>query len=212
MNKKDLMLSALFGIIFGFFLDITSGSLHVYTYIRDSILTPARPWNLTLLELLVNGALSFGLAVATAKTLMTKSASIEGKKRLKPALLYIFLLLVTTYTMFKVISGTILMMFLLGTWIVSIGELILLSKRIMGPVTELLALRNISTSVSLWWRITLIGIFYELTNILFPFWSWLPGSIVPPSAIEIIVIVAGYYALFHPMLVFWKLRELKNTK
>jgi hypothetical protein len=207
LNKKDLVLSALFGIIFGFLLDITASSLHLYTYIRDSILNPARPWNLTLLELIINGALSYGLATATTKTLLTKSVPIEGKKRLKPALLFLLLIVVTTYAMFQVVSGTILMMFLLGTWIVSCGELLLLAKRTMGPVTELITLRNVSTSVSLWWRITLVAIFYELTNMLFPFWSWLPGSLVPQSAIEIIIIVAGYYALLHPSIVFWRLRE-----
>lgn len=205
LSLRELCISALFGIVIVFLFDTISSSFGLYTYIQDTDVSINHLWNLTYTETVINGALSFGLAVATVKPLIKKVVVFEGNKQRKLLVISLVLLLVSPWLIYKSEAGTLQCMFALGLFVVAFCESLLLLKKRIGPISELLILSNISSSLLLWFSIICIATAYEAVNFFFPFWTWLPQGTHNPLLIESIIIILGYTVLFYPMITFWKL-------
>lgn len=96
------------------------------------------------------------------------------------------------------------MMFAWGVVIIGCGELIMLLCGIAGPVIALLT-GSAMQLATLWGFSIGIGFIYELANLFFPFWVWLPGSEQSSPGARALVVILGYVALSHPIIVFWAL-------
>lgn len=207
LTLRELYVSGIFGIAIGAFFDVVAGLLHLYTYVRTDNLILPNLWNLTVPELLINGALSFGLTVATANVILEKQTPLTVTTRSKLFALFLTLLNISLFSLIFAQQGTLLLMILIGIIIVSTGELILLIQKKYGPLGELLTPGlTIRT-----WRLFIysisMGMACEIANLFFPFWKWLPESNLPSFGIILIIICFGYAGLLHPMIVFWRLLE-----
>lgn len=207
LTLRELLVSGVFGVVLGMLFDVIVSALHLYTYVRDDGLTLSYPWNLTLPELLTNGALSFGLTVAAAKVILEKQTSLPDTVRIKLFTLFLTLLNLSLFSLIFTHKGTLVLMILSGIIIVSTGELMLLIRKKYGPVGELLTRSLLQRTLRLWFYSVLIGAACEVTNLFFPFWQWLPESNLSPFMMIPIITLFGYAALLHPMIVFWRLRE-----
>lgn len=212
LSFKEFYFSSIVGIILGFFFDITLSTLGIHTYIRDTELLIPNAWNLTSIELLCNGLLSYGIAVVTAKILAGTSTEIRGRSQRNFLIFFTTIFIVSIIAVFFSKHGTLLLASLCGLTIVACGECVLLLRKRTGPLTELMLGHNLSISLLLWLKIIAVGIVYESTNHFFPFWSWFPNIAYSHLILETGVIVFGYIVLLHPMIVWWRLRkEPKNT-
>jgi hypothetical protein len=95
-------------------------------------------------------------------------------------------------------------MFAAGWLVVAAGEAILLLDRRRGPVGALIA--GDLTPFGLFWAATVaIGLSYEIANYYFPVWRWTLADTLPRPAAETFIIGFGYFVLFHPLALAWRL-------
>lgn len=204
-TRNTLIFSVIAGIVIGFLFNIISSILGFYTYLRDTALIPVRPWNLSLYELLVNGVISFGLTIITAQTLPQKVVTLRTKTRLITGAIFLLLWIVSIFIAIHSPHASVMLMIASGMFIISAGELLLILCNKGGPLVQSMTLTSVKLPLQGYCAAVIIGAFYELANLFFPFWVWLPGSTLSPYFIESLIIIAGYYALLHPMMVLWVL-------
>lgn len=204
-------------IIVGFFLgvafDIFSGYLQTHKYILPTTSTTTLcPCGLTFMQLVWNGALSYGLAVFTAYFITPKSVQTERAQRRKLIVFPTMILFVSMFYLFVLPKGTMAVFFACGFAIVSGGELLMLLRGSIGPILETCVTREIRTLSKVWLSVITIAACYEIINSMFPFWEWVPGHASSQSQVELLVIIFAYAGLFHPMIIFWQLFQMNAEK
>jgi len=201
------MMSIISGLIFGITLDTFLIIYGVDAYIFPDIISFS-PIGMNLRQLCINGALSYGLSIATAYYVYSFSDQTERSSNRIKHVAFLILLSVASFLAIDLIQpGTISMMFTCGVLVISMSECIALICSQKGPLLVFLESKKIMALLQIWFVIILITVAYEITNYFFPFWEWLPGTYHSKLLIEAIIILFGYIPLFYPMLVFWQLLE-----
>ena len=210
LTLRELLLSAGIGVTLGVPFDVLLGNFHLYTYIPSVDRELVQHTGLTISQLIINGLLSFGIAVATVKLFAITPINVPQKSY--SFLLVVYgILLITSLPLIKLLqNGTIPLMFASGVFIVSLGELLLLFNKIQGPISELLISKKITPSFYMAAQCAFIGAVCELINFFFPFWVWLPNTHHNRFLVELLIVTLGYLALLHPMIIFWKLYQKKS--
>ena len=200
---RILCLSMAAGIVFSAAYDLILGRQGVFVY-GGSMGTNLIPGvGLTPVHLLANGAISYGAAFATVFYLRGPRSDIARPcgRLLHAALIATIALAIAGDCLSP--PGSIWLMFCAGIAILGAGELICLLRGRPGPIVPLLTGRDWRPAGRLWLASLLIGSAYELANLVFPFWIWLPRGGLPPMVVECLVVGSGYVVLLHPMVVFW---------
>lgn len=211
LSFRILLVSFLIGIVIGLPFDLISSNLGLYTYLSDTREGAQYAWNLTPFELIINGFLSFGLAVSTAKFVWKDIPLLLDRKRWGNLVVFFSTIVITSLIFCLTLPRNNLpLMFACGFLIVSIGELLLLFFKKHGPIAELLITWDISKVLKSWIMIMTLALFYEITNLFFPFWVWLPGNSYTMFFMTILMVSVGYVGVIHPMIVFWKLYDSKK--
>lgn len=206
---KILRLSALFGLLIGLLFDVVLGNLGVYTYISSTPQTVLMPWGLSGVQLLINGLVSFGLAVATAYCIMPKARVFGDEVQKKKIIQMGYLVVLVSLLIMTVSTSDLWTLFACGTFIVTVGELILMRQSRAGLFLSVFLNHNYFFFLQIWFQIIVVGFFCEVVNWIYPFWVWLPRSLYSHFGIEILIVLFGYMVLFHPMIVFWQLKEVE---
>ena len=212
--RSILLRSIAFGIPLGIAFDLLCGVLEIHTYLPLVVHTdPFCDCGLTFAELLWNGALSYGTAIATAYYLTRPAFPITNMQTRK------LFTLITSVIICIAVCITLLaekhsmtVLFACGFVVVGAGELLLLLRGMAGPILSPFVNGDFQSLAFLWLKVTWIAIAYEVANHYFPVWSWLPGSAYDSIHIEQVIIVFGYAGLFHSMIVFWQLTGLHSRK
>lgn len=205
---KELLVSILWGIMIGISFDILLATLGVYSYRSTSPSYKAFPWGLSFVQLIVNGIFSFGPAVAAAYYITPKAHPLKNVFHKKVIATCMLGVLVISVTLLFVVRSPLILLFAVGLSIISIGELVLVFRSKIGPMLSLILVRDYATLFRIWGMVIVIGLLCEVTNYFFPFWVWLPKAHYPHLWIETLIIIFGYVALFHPMIVMWQLRRI----
>lgn len=203
LSGKELLISAVVGCLVGLMYDVTLGTGAVFAYVGSEYSF----WLTTLSigQILVNGIFSYGLSMATVRYLPQLSTGLPLQHRIQVLCVTITAVIVSGIAAYLVESGSIAAMVTYGAVIVAAGESLALLVGSIGPVWSVLAARATQPALTAWAWIIGIGFCYELTNFFFPFWQWLPGSAYDLLHIETLVVLFGYVALFHPMMVVWQI-------
>jgi hypothetical protein len=204
---KVLLLSAIAGLIGGFLFDVIFGTLGLFSYHSSVTKESFYSTGLLLKQLIFNGIFSYGLAVATAKYLTPPLQGSNGSEVKKGTALLLTLVILLSLILSFVLDFGIGALFIYGTGILALGELVLVLNRQEGPLLSLFLTRKYSSFIRLWADIVLVGFLYEVVNMFFPFWTWLPHFDYSHVSIKFLVTVFGYVVLFHPMMVFWQRLE-----
>lgn len=202
---KVLALSLLPGIILGTFFDLIGGIFVTHAYIlAPSAVTPLCPCGLTFVQLLLNGVLSYGIAVATAYYIAQGVTTVTKNRAIILAGVPLIVLLASLYELFTLPKGTVAIFFACGFAVVSTGELLMLTRGTVGPILAAFVNRDIVTLARGWLTVILVAVSYELANHLFPFWKWVEDNGTSTTQVELLVIIFAYAGLFHPMIIFWQ--------
>lgn len=198
---KDVVLSALFGIVIGLFFDIFSSNYKVYTYIAEGGNTLM--WTgLTFWQLLVNGVLSFGLSVLTVRGIIK-----EQTPRVLYPLWYTMLMCVVAlgslFALEVLIVESFVAMCLAGVFIIAVSEIGMVLAKKKSMLFSLLLERKVSPLLTFVALSLSMGVVCEIGNHFFPFWTWLPYASYPRVFVEGAIVTGGYFVLLYPMQVFW---------
>lgn len=203
--SKLLILSSIFGVMYGFVFDTVFGVAGLFSYISDNKDQALYGTGLTVWQLVINGALSYGLAVATVYFIISKKITTKRFlfKKLALALAAVITLISSIYL--YIFPVGIFSLFAGGLAVISFGEGVSIFCKQDGPFLSVLRKRNYKAFILFLLNCAMIGLLYELTNILFPFWVWLPGGTDSHLLVETLVVLFGYVVLLHPMVIFWQL-------
>lgn len=199
------MWSIIAGGLFGIFFDMLCGAVGVHSYLLPGETTPTLcACGLAFLPLLINGILSYGIAMWTSYYI-TKPALHTAYKQI--TLLVPLYLLVICFSVLTVVNGetgTLVILFACGFAIVAMGELLMLAQQKAGPLSTALITRQAKELACTWVLAIGIAIVYETTNYFFPFWVWFPSQADVGVGTEVTIIIFAYAGLFHPMVIFWQ--------
>lgn len=202
----ELMLAGVVGATLGPLFDIVLSYHEIYFYYPTGHETPLYDIGLTATELVINGFISWGLFLASAKTLVDALYRKEPKhfkEGIATLFFFIALLALSMLSLNSYTKGTIQHLCALSTMLISLGEVILyLTKRQSLLFETLFSKKRIVVVFSL---SLAYGILLEITNNLFPFWRFMPTSTISHVTIEFLFAFCGYFVLFHPAMVIWKL-------
>lgn len=206
--QKIILLSACGGLIGGLLFDVIFGALGVFSYQSKNPNNSFYATGLSLYQLILNGIFSYGLAIATARYITPKiragkKDTIKKNTIKKDTALVLALLVLISFGLSFLYTFGISTLFMYGVGILALGECILVLTGKSGPFVSLVFTRNYSSFMRLWANSILIGFLYEMVNLLFPFWIWLPRFYPSQVGLEFLIIIFGYMALFHPIIVFW---------
>jgi len=154
----------------------------------------------------LNGLLSYGAAVATAAffpRLILPDAASEVEHR-KLVLLFWLLILGAALVSFIYAAGPLGSMFRAGAIILALGEVV---AALCGRRTALAALVHGMPGplLKFWAAAAGIGALYEIVNLCFPVWHWVPIDSAVSWPVEFVVVAFGYVVLFHPLRLIWQL-------
>ncbi|MBA3494022.1 MAG: hypothetical protein H0T87_07890, partial [Gammaproteobacteria bacterium] len=198
-TQSNVFLSVAVAVAFGILMDVVLGAYGIFGYTLDGRPeTSIEPRQLPLAVLLFNAIASYGLTVATVATVAGMFSLPVAPSRLWKRITAVVLSL----GLFGVATShraSITMMFSWGIVIISGGELLLASGKQTGPFLALFAHVNFAPVLRMWAFSFVVGLFYETANWLFTFWIWLPGSNYATSIIRVLITVAGYVAIIHPI-------------
>ncbi|GEM_PF-807243 len=205
---------AVIGTVFGILMDLLLGIAGLFAYLPEGAQAkPVEPKDLPLFLFFINAFLSYGLAVAT--TALIADSIIERRKSSK-FWLFALGILVTLGTLGIFLSSpaSLPMMFSCGMTIVAGGEFLLVINNQSGPLVLLFSNVSYLPFLKLWAFSILLGAGYEIANLYFPFWVWLPSSNISEINIRVLVIFLGYVALCHPIAVLWNFfgSKTKNSR
>lgn len=204
-----LSVSMIMGLLFGYTFDSVFGILGLFTYTPQSQFA-LHGTGLTFFQLVINGLLSYGIAFATVYFLVPKRTKSKKLKYKNIYLLGMILSALIVGCLFYFTSKSLSSLFLSGSVVILLGEIVALLFNERGVILSLCIDRKYTTFIIFWINSISIGLLYEGVNYLFPFWVWLPGEYYSRTMIEVLVIVFGYVVLFHPMLIFWQLMQKKG--
>ncbi|HPA52418.1 MAG TPA: hypothetical protein PLP50_12545 [Thermoanaerobaculia bacterium] len=189
-----LVAGASVGVPLGLGFDLVIGAeRHVFGYRLP--LTPA--------FLVANGALSYGLAIATVIHLWRPAASGPPKRSRPAGLLAVSLAGGLVAMVLVADPGLLAAVFLIGGAVVLAGEGLSLLLGREGPFAAVAAGR-FRPAARLWLSSVALGVVYEAANALWPVWAWGAAALMPKPWWSVILVGCGYVVLFHPM---WLLAE-----
>lgn len=152
--------------------------------------------------LMLNGAFSYGPALATARIFPVT------RRRMSPSPVWavvaaasVFLVADQAATrMLGSAEGLILVAktVLIGGALIVGGELALVAVGVVGPVLSLVRGPR-AAFFRLWICSMVVGFCYEAANLFFPVWRWDALGTYSMVVREIVMVVFGYFALFHPL-------------
>lgn len=192
--------SLLLGLPFGFLFDVLIGNgAAIFRY----ALPPSS------LFLALNGAFSYGSAVATAALFpQVVSARWRSIRWLPPVLLFVVLIAAGGIGVGLRYGWILPRMISIGVWVVAAGEIAAALSGRAGPFYAM-ALGDVAPIASLCAASSAVGGIYEIANYCFPVWRWELGSVVPFWFAEGLIVMFGYVVLFHPLVVAWQLAQEK---
>ncbi|MFC1720826.1 hypothetical protein ACFLY0_00545 [Patescibacteria group bacterium] len=152
-------------------------------------------WN--VLFLLLNGLLSYGIAIATILIFNISSPKINAHKNK----------FLNTFLFFMALAGILVFIFVnefvlgrmigIGLSIVFLGEFLLLNyAQKYGPISSLFK-RNAKPFLQLFSIGVLMGFVYEIFNWYSPLWYWTQSQFLTKFQLEIAVVLLGYFVLVH---------------
>lgn len=208
----ELMLAGFIGIAFGSLFDIVFSYHKIYMHYPTGDGLPLYDTGLTTAELVINGYVSWGLMLASAKLLVDTLYKKEPKHFREGIPTLFFFLTVLAFGMFSTTvytKGTIQYLFAAGAVLVSLGEVILYFAKKQSIVLE--TLFSYKHFITVFTLALAYGLICEITNNLFPFWRFMPTSTSSRATIEFLIVFVGYLGLFHPAMVLWKLISRGRT-
>ncbi len=186
LAAKLLVVSAVLGVPIGFLFDVLVG--HGAGIFRYHI---GQAWWF----IAVNGFFSYGLALATA-ALIPELVTSFSNRRLR------FIALVGTFSGSAILLAVALFFpniafraFVIGGAILLAGEAGLALQHRQGPVAAAVT-GALKPALSLWVFAISIGLIYESANYFFPVWRWSIAN-VPQLITEAVIVLLGYFVLFH---------------
>lgn len=192
---KSLKMGAAIGIPLGFAFDLIIGDhRQVFTY----VLPP------TLIFLLANSILSYGLAIATIVVIRQDKDAQRKDKRFGVGSLLIISAIGIAIILRNIDAHLILAMFMIGAVVILGGEGASLFLGKTGPLLEALH-GNWGEIARLWLASISLGIIYETANTIWPVWRWGAATLLPMPWWSITLILFGYFVLFHPI---WQLVDI----
>ena len=193
------------GLLYGIVLDILLGMAGIFAYLPAGPQSmPVEAINLPVFLLILNAFVSYGLAVATTALI----ADFVVRKDLTSKFSNYILATVFLIGMMGIFFSTptsFPMMTSCGVVLIASGEILLTFSKKCGPLTLLLSENSTLSFLKLWIFSVIVGACYEIANFFFPFWMWLPSAEIPEFWIRILVILFGYFVLFHSIAVIWHL-------
>ncbi len=148
----------------------------------------------------LNGALSYGIAAATALLLASRIIRIR-----------LFSMDVCFFIFLAVIAGSVLMLALgsskpltlifLSLFLLGCGELLLQFLGLEGPLSSLMR-GTPGPYLRLWGLSLCVGAAYEVAHYWFPVWKWHILNDISFVQQEFLIIVFGYFVLLHSLTLF----------
>lgn len=155
---------------------------------------------------LLNGILSYGLAVATVSLIPEKLAQLPSRKNLQCTLPIAGLCLILLLQPFRL--PDLVALFVRGGLVLAIAESAAIWRRVEGPLT-LAAKHHFSQLVRLWIFSVILGVVYEASNAVFPVWRWRPLDGVSFPIYETIMVLTGYFVLAYTIVIFIHISSTK---
>lgn len=183
--------SAALGLPLGLIFDFVIGRFSfVFTY---------EPFFPTWMFYLLNGLISYGLAVATVSLIPEELPRISSRKNLQYTLPIAALCLILLLRPFML--PDIVALFIRGALVLAIAESAAIWRRVEAPLT--LAVKNhLSPLLRLWVFSVILGLVYEIANAVFPVWRWRPLNGISYLIHETVMVLAGYFVLAYAIVVF----------
>lgn len=196
--SETLWRSAALGLPLGLIFDFLIGRFgFVFTY---------EPFFPAWMFYLLNGLISYGLAVATLSLIPEKLPPVSSRKNLQYTLPIAALCLVLMLRPF--ILPDLAALFVRGALVLAVAESAAIWRGIEGPLT-LAVKRRWSPLVRLWVFSVILGLVYETANAVFPVWRWRPLDGISYRIHETIMILAGYFVLAYAIVVFIHISSTK---
>lgn len=196
--SETLWRSAALGLPLGLIFDFLIGRFgFVFTY---------EPFFPAWMFYLLNGLISYGLAVATLSLIPEKLPRVSSRKNLLYTLPIAALCLILMLRRFM--FSDLVALFVRGALVLAIAESAAISRRIEGPLT-LAVKKQLSPLVRLWVFSVILGLVYETANAVFPVWRWRPLGGISYLIHETIMILAGYFVLAYAIVVFIHISSTK---
>lgn len=212
LDRFQWAIVAITGLLLGIIMDLALGAFGAFAYLSEGpFASPVAPHNLEIYLLVVNAFFSYGIAVATL-ALVTDFITVDYKRSILWLILMIAAVMAGIIGIMFSPKSSLPMLISWGVVIVSAGEFLLMLSDRAGPLIAMLALNYYTSFFKLWIFSIVIGASYELVNLAFPFWIWLPDSGISQSLLRTLVIFFGYFALFHAITTFWVLLNSKKEK
>lgn len=188
----NLALGGAAGVPLGFFFDLVIGkfaSIFHYTGIP-----------ITLCFMLVNGILSYGLAIATVLSAGYEALPVRGSGRraiasLVAAAAFSLAVLLPVHRM-PPIAG----MFLLGAMVLLFSEALAMACCRLGYIAQV-GEGRFRPALRLWIFSGATGLVYEAANSIFDLWTW-ENRFPTPLANLVMVVLLGYVVLLLPIFTF----------
>lgn len=191
------------GAGFGVLMDLVLGAYGIFAYLLPGwTKVPIDPRKLPVQVLIFNAIASYGLASASIAAIAPSIVVASRRNRgwsISTGLITVGGLL----GVLLIQTASVGMMFAWGLVIIGTGELALHIAGKAGPFLAVLAKHDWHPLVRLWLCSSFLGATYEIINIMFPFWVWLPGSSINQTLLVGIIVSIGYVALLHPMAVLY---------
>lgn len=202
-----IMLSLVFGLLFGFAFDSIFGLLGLYTYTVNNSSSIINGTGLTLGQLMLNDIFSFGLAASTVYCLLPKKVKIKRFIYKKISMIIFSVIFILSCAGLYFVPKSIISLFLGGLAVISFGEGFAIMCNESGPFVSLMRTRKFLSFVTFWINCISVGLLYEFVNWFFPFWVWLPNMEYSHITVESLVILFGYFVVLHPMVIFWQIMQ-----
>jgi hypothetical protein len=196
MTYTVLWRSMLLGLPLGFLYDLLIGRTQLVFFYSG---VPAG-W----LFLALNGALSYGFAIATARLMPITLPRLHKRDIRMTGVLLCMIAIALLFLPALFARHPLAVMFVTGTIVILCSEGVALLSGYSGPLYSLLQ-RNARPVMQLWLASVGIGALYEILNALFPLWHWQTGGSLPHWGVELLIVLFGYFVLFLPMLVLSRL-------
>jgi hypothetical protein len=159
------------------------------------------PFSPPLMFYLLNGMLSYGLAIASVWII---PQSLVAAHRRGGIMMLALLILVgaagTLLFLPDLRISTLVLMFAGGTAILALAEASAIFKNASTPLMEALGGRP-RMVLQLWGISVAMGTIYEIGNWLFPVWRWSPVGGFNFLQQEILLVVCGYFVLIYFMVI-----------
>lgn len=187
------------GVAFGVLMDSVLGNEGIFAYLPSGVdSTYSYPNELPLTLLFFNAIASYGIAALSVATIA--QSLFEHPKSITNASLWIASFIVGgLFAVLLAPDDSLALMIAWGVAIIGASELLLYIGNRLGPIMLLLNKKNYRPTLNLFVFSLLVGAVYELANLAFPFWVWLPESSVSQGTLRIIITLFGYFVLFYPM-------------